>query len=113
MKQFLSFQADLPPPLSLPLSLHQRRKTDGGEIDWKWGLAVSCVCVRARPREEQIKGGRTLKESERERERPIAEWDKEGRQGQFASVIYFLPDNLKVQTRSPGLRSFVSQKVKR
>ena len=52
--QFLSFQAHLSLSLSLPLSLHQRRKTDGGgEIDWKWGLAVSCVLCASRSKEEE------------------------------------------------------------
>ena len=93
-----------PLPLA-PRCIGDEKQTDGGggEIDWKWGLAVSCVCARSGGREgadqrrKNIKGkrGKSPNGSEQREER---RGGREGRPGQFTSVIYFLPGNLQVRT---------------
>ena len=44
----VSLSLSLPPPLPRFRCIRDEKQTAvaAGEIDWKWGLAVSCACVR-------------------------------------------------------------------
>lgn len=91
--------------LLLVASEMDEKQTDGGggEIDWKWGLAVSCVCARSGGREgadqrrKNIKGKRGKSPNgSRQRE------EREGQANLPALFISFLATYRYVLTVAPS-----------